>query len=151
MGFQSTLPIQGATDDYVAEQIDKCISIHAPHTGSDPSDYSCRKCGSNFNPRSPYRERLEEMIDSQWIYDFNPRSPYRERQLDPLLGLSLLLFQSTLPIQGATIYTSRHKISLHNFNPRSPYRERPASNPMSCSTLGFQSTLPIQGATEMWY
>ena len=38
-GFQSTLPMRGATIDYtVTEEVDD-ISIHTPHAGSDSKSY----------------------------------------------------------------------------------------------------------------
>ena len=123
-GFQSTLPMRGATTPRSLPAMTFVISIHAPHAGSDDrtsKNYSNRQ---NFNPRSPCGERLPA--------GFNiPPSQ---------------LFQSTLPMRGATIsrvclavYTL---ISIHaphagsdstptlslsidrNFNPRSPCGER---------------------------
>ena len=80
---------------------------------------------------------------------FNPRSPCGERRCRCLLDIKLLsLFQSTLPMWGATRrlvpHANRHIISIHApmwgatslpaststppkyFNPRSPCGERPA-------------------------
>ena len=78
--------------------------------------------------------------------DFNPRSPYGERQSDPSMVGNPTLFQSTLPLRGATVnshnFPFSHAISIHapltgsdlrkaavrrpsvHFNPRSPYGER---------------------------
>ena len=80
-GFQSTLPLRGATRKKQAA-IDICvISIHAPLTGSDVYTMSVRQGGENFNPRSPYGERLA-------VPDNRSRTGG---------------FQSTLPLRGATI------------------------------------------------
>ena len=57
---------------------------------------------------------------------FNPHSPCGERLLSRLQLVWLGLFQSTLPLRGAT-----------------PSRKRSTSTPS-----GFQSTLPLRGATE---
>ena len=100
------------------------ISIHAPLTGSDRYSSSAARATSYFNPRSPYGERL-------------PNG-------DLLHGTSV--FQSTLPLRGATATpapeTADSGISIHApltgsdqrsgrlqwhhvyFNPRSPYGER---------------------------
>ena len=123
-GFQSTLPLRGATCKGCEYRNLFAISIHAPLTGSDLlAPYSNRGL-SNFNPRSPYGERL-----------YAPERP-----------IGVTLFQSTLPLRGAT-YLSRGwsvycTISIHapltgsdrctghakddrrDFNPRSPYGER---------------------------
>ena len=78
--FQSTLPSQGATGLETGEYIVKQISIHAPLTGSDGHEVQMVWRRSYFNPRSPHRERLELL----------------------LVITASLLFQSTLPSQGAT-------------------------------------------------
>ena len=125
--FQSTLPVWGATTPRKTSRRWRNISIHAPRVGSD--HFRCWYClkSIHFNPRSPCGERLG-MVDS--------------------LGLGNI-FQSTLPVWGATVaypYTQRaFKISIHaprvgsdrvseyisvsrsDFNPRSPCGERPGT------------------------
>ena len=61
--FQSTLPVGGATQIVAQERLDRIISIHAPRGGSD----------------SQYGERLPVLLD------FNPRSPWGERLVKSLL------------------------------------------------------------------
>ena len=80
------------------------ISIHAPLTGSD---------------MHPARKR-------QIPCYFNPRSPYGERHFNVDLTADDGLFQSTLPLRGATF----------------------PSVARSLIVLGFQSTLPLRGATQ---
>ena len=41
---------------------------------------------------------LQVIVDG----DFNPRSPYGERPPDDVIADAALLFQSTLPLRGAT-------------------------------------------------
>ena len=116
------------------------ISIHAPRGGSDarPSTVTCR--ADDFNPRSPWGERrsmpptedAEILISihaprggSDYIrrgsvqipWYFNPRSPWGERRY-PLMDVSVFdLFQSTLPVGGATFNLTRFSsaccISIH--------------------------------------
>ncbi len=57
------------------------------------------------------------------------------------------LFQSTLPIQGATGHFHQLNAAPIYFNPRSQYRERQLSENHGSQSNLFQSTLPIQGAT----
>ena len=128
----------------------KVISIHAPRAGSD--------------------DILSEVVDFE-LY-FNPRSPCGERR--HMLGVWMYasLFQSTLPVRGATIVLfdllSCYLISIHapragsdrlcsgwsdnshNFNPRSPCGERPVSDATIYWPFKFQSTLPVRGATPDW-
>ena len=78
--FQSTLPVGGATIIVGAFSINFGISIHAPRGGSD--------VGCETLPC--HRQ------------DFNPRSPWGERPSTISLSKPTLLFQSTLPVGGAT-------------------------------------------------
>ena len=56
-GFQSTLPLRGATSKSSAALRSSAISIHAPLTGSDIIRSVEKNDRQNFNPRSPYGER----------------------------------------------------------------------------------------------
>ena len=100
------------------------ISIHAPRVGSDsaPSPpgggtkyFNPRSpCGERhsavifvdicryFNPRSPCGERLLVQLIRREERYFNPRSPCGERPLGLKSVVITLLFQSTLPVWGAT-------------------------------------------------
>ena len=149
--FQSTLPMRGATDMGLPSNQYLQISIHAPHAGSDRRQNSTSRIYKNFNPRSPCGERLG------------------------VVGVfsSLSIFQSTLPMRGAT---GRRQPCLRisgNFNPRSPCGERlkamssglllsisihaPHAGSDSCtrrtsqSNPAFQSTLPMRGATAFHF
>ena len=107
------------------------VSIHAPRVGSDPNlrfDKSRQvlfhstlpvwgatssfavmpKLPGSFTPRSPCGERLHPSRIMPLSICFNPRSPCGERQ--HVLGpMSIpLMFQSTLPVWGAT--AKMHKI-----------------------------------------
>ena len=123
------------------------ISIHAPRGGSD--------------------------LRSSWILcfldNFNPRSPWGERLVAGVMPATVSIFQSTLPVGGATINsilsTVKVGISIHaprggsdtsgtdhafyrwDFNPRSPWGERLWHLWDQCPTPSFQSTLPVGGAT----
>ena len=123
-GFQSTLPMWGATHRHDVRAVRGEISIHAPRVGSDTWLLLLTSTSSNFNPRSPCGERRMTSF---------PRA-------------SLRSFQSTLPVWGATstaiITGTRAQISIHAprvgsdqqsglslvsriyFNPRSPCGER---------------------------
>ena len=102
----------------------------------------------HFNPLSLYRERQEQNIDTRIADNISIHSPYtgRDKAVDrmykhndisihsPYTGRDnarkqirtlVLIFQSTLPIQGETVTAERKG-----------------------SSSIFQSTLPIQGETE---
>ena len=58
------------------------------------------------------------------------------------------LFQSTLPVWGATVTVSLLHFTVSYFNPRSPCGERPhRGRPGVVHLVRFQSTLPVWGAT----
>ena len=109
--------------------MDTVISIHAPLAGSDISKFRYFRHPSNFNPRSPRRER--------------PHSIALLHRSAP--------FQSTLPSQGATKFPPCPDAGKMHFNPRSPRRERLCILNGSMYKSRFQSTLPSQGATGIWY
>ena len=100
---------------------------------------------------------------------FNPHSPCGERRAWQPSGACPQIFQSTLPMRGATAEPvrspGRWRISIHTphagsdapktsifwgttyFNPHSPCGERPPSPPAAVKMFPFQSTLPMRGAT----
>ena len=102
--FQSTLPVGGATGSQADGKQNIKISIHAPRGGSDSPIVGKNSPIIYFNPRSPWGERLR-------IFRLFRRHP---------------LFQSTLPVGGATTNTTQI-VSLQE----------------------FQSTLPVGGATSL--
>ena len=57
VGFQSTRPIRGATKPRGGDCQGRGISIHAPHTGRDPTIGRSASGLMNFNPRAPYGAR----------------------------------------------------------------------------------------------
>ena len=127
--FQSTLPVRGATYASPPHEPEHHISIHAPRAGSDSFPQVLCILYTNFNPRSPCGERQHHynVVDLE-IIDFNPRSPCGERPLEDIRAQYPRLFQSTLPVRGATDY----RRELERIN-------------------RFQSTLPVRGATDTNY
>ena len=123
-GFQSTLPVGGATQGQSGPMPNAPISIHAPRGGSDGVLRAALQSFRYFNPRSPWGERLT-------IFSSRPVES---------------VFQSTLPVGGATVQSylcaALEEISIHaprggsdtlstfvihrhfDFNPRSPWGER---------------------------
>ena len=125
-GFQSTLPVWGATANLSRAKPEALISIHAPRVGSDEvEDWTCASC-YYFNPRSPCGER--------------PNTSYQRAVKD--------IFQSTLPVWGATPAREPERSTGTYFNPRSPCGERPGSFSRFYKRFRFQSTLPVWGATK---
>ena len=124
VAFQSTLPLRGATHRHTQRGNRYSISIHAPLAGSDSGPVGsvanltisihAPLAGSDL-PARPYTNPRR---------NFNPRSPCGERPLGLIPYDMALVFQSTLPLRGATL---------------------------SASVVGlgfiFQSTLPLRGAT----
>ena len=64
-------------------------------------------------------------------------------------GILYSVFQSTLPVGGAT-WLAAIVLSINfYFNPRSPWGERPMGLSTAHADCPFQSTLPVGGATRM--
>ena len=101
----------------------------------------------DFNPRSPYGERLPCGVSHLLQSIFQSTLPLRgaTEYLEALFEASE--FQSTLPLRGATWAMPPIRFLLPYFNPRSPYGERRLPFLMRSSGTLFQSTLPLRGAT----
>ena len=141
-----TLDINRESDIHaVAGTLQTPISIHALRKESDPGTLRLTKRSKNFNPHSPCGERH--------------MPPFH-------IGVAEL-FQSTLPLRGATSPT-RWNPRQSNFNPHSPCGERlhrpyrgrrqpisihtplagsDVTDSLEPSPVQFQSTLPLRGAT----
>ena len=115
----------GATDWKLTLVYNVKISIHAPRGGSDSAIVDLPPHNGHFNPRSPWGERLVGAIDK-----FNEE-----------------LFQSTLPVGGATLaqlfLVRLVFISIHA--PRGGSDE--TNGGYVAIHMIFQSTLPVGGAT----
>ena len=154
----------------MAAHLAQRISIHAPRVGSDPGAGTFLAGRRDFNPRSPCGERRacpeqQNVVHVISIHaprvgsdrnglacglsdrNFNPRSPCGERPSFFSSSILFRIFQSTLPVWGATAKRGRLagflRISIHAprvgsdgcwqcrqagfgyFNPRSPCGERP--------------------------
>ena len=69
---------------------DREISIHASHAGSDGGRFSGRRDTHDFNPRFPCGERLAVAI----------------------VAAVMIVFQSTLPMRGATPFCAYRRYEL---------------------------------------
>ena len=124
--FQSTLPLRGATRHLQLGRERRQISIHTPLAGSD----------------------TPPCVLSAAVIDFNPHSPCGERRGLEREYLKCVIFQSTLPLRGAThapLPTPRAShISIHT-----PLAGSDGQIQSARQAAGeFQSTLPLRGATR---
>ena len=145
--FQSTLPVWGATIVGYQNLDELKISIHAPRVGSDRMDGSSHSSMSYFNPRSPCGERLQYLADSGLGSIFQSTLPVWGATPRPGSWPVLPEFQSTLPVWGATFATDVNNgvtfISIHA--PRVGSDRMTGAAPRRRPR--FQSTLPVWGAT----
>ncbi len=143
--FQSTLPLRGATGCHLQPVCGHLISIHAPLAGSDDEKTRHNQYG-NISIHAPLAgSDFPGDIIVHLNKDFNPRSPCGERRNGAKENVAAMIFQSTLPLRGATgalacvAYSVEFQstlplrgatlvpnlgISRENFNPRSPCGER---------------------------
>ena len=146
--FQSTLPVWGATraDALLAQHL--AISIHAPRVGSDfgALEHEQRREISIHAPR--VGSDHAGAAPPPWHRNFNPRSPCGERPVAAIWIRRSGVFQSTLPVWGATRRSPRRWCRSSYFNPRSPCGERPLLFWPYSRPYSFQSTLPVWGATR---
>ena len=125
--FQSTPPIRGATWRTAAiHKSGYFISIHAPHTGGDTSEFVQAFCKKSFQSTPPIRGATVTAPGEAELEDISIHAPHT--------GGDHLTFG--LP-KGAK-----------DFNPRPPYGGRPSDMPKTWMEVIFQSTPPIRGATR---
>ena len=164
-------PLAGSDLEYFESYQEAFISIHAPLAGSDqskpdsipkafifqstlPLRGATLICPSSislyiyFNPRSPCGERRCYAPRKLGSRHFNPRSPCGERHWRLYRGDYDVVFQSTLPLRGATLCRScadiHITISIHAPLAGSDQWHFLTGNRWPL----FQSTLPLRGATN---
>ena len=148
-GFQSTLPVWGATLLILVKRACPNISIHAPRVGSD-ADHE--RGGTHRNRISIHAPRVGSdrchHPQGHGCVDFNPRSPCGERPCSCASGRMTALFQSTLPVWGATdrARTMDRLLCISIHAPR--VGSDPRSRALTVCRSKFQSTLPVWGATD---
>ena len=141
-------PLTGSDVDCAPVGSASTISIHAPLTGSDISSISTENHLRHFNPRSPYGERLLGMETVYCALAISIHAPLTGS--DPSLSFlesSVRVFQSTLPLRGAT------KINISTtcntrFQSTLPLRGATVGMIWDNRNFKFQSTLPLRGATS---
>ena len=138
--------MRGATNEQLQATCSGQISIHAPHAGSDPAGGQLRVAHDDFNPRSPCGERPEERDKVAHFLIFQSTLPMRGATEAHHILSRTYQFQSTLPMRGAThfeaLLAGYAEISIHAPHAGSDKR----AGQRSCR-FQFQSTLPMRGAT----
>ena len=146
--FQSTPPMQGATQDALVQAHTLKFQSTPPMQGATSSSRRYTRMKESFNPRPLCRERpYSSFLSPDMPGSFNPRPLCRERLggRDYLTGM-YAKFQSTPPMQGATKYLcSRNgRQQFQSTPPMQGATVKPAGN---TKAVWFQSTPPMQGAT----
>ncbi len=104
--FQSMLPVRGATGHLCHNALPELISIHAPRAGSDPMAALHLLISMDFNPCSPCGERLAHADGVVRHVVFQSMLPVRGATLGSHFGYGAKEFQSMLPVRGATHLTA---------------------------------------------
>ena len=147
--FQSTLPLRGATH---TERNGSLLTLFQSTLPLRGATVALRRDGviqEHFNPHSPCGERLQQILDKANALLISIHTPlagsdFSWAEWTP----NTTLFQSTLPLRGATRTPTRSRRRGRYFNPHSPCGERLKSLPFAVSVILFQSTLPLRGATR---
>ena len=107
------------------EDVRISISIHAPRGGSDYRQVAAQRRRRDFNPRSPWGERQDKPPNYRRADIFQSTLPVggATAPAHNLCGAKLK-FQSTLPVGGATVLRDNGIEVAEYFNPRSPWGER---------------------------
>ena len=103
MEFQSTLPMRGATLWSQIYLLDRGISIHAPHAGSDLEALAKSKLRVRISIHAPHAGSDLVVDRPHAIQGISIHAPHAGSDL---LGAEITArreeFQSTLPMRGAT-------------------------------------------------
>ena len=126
------------------KQIDKTISIHAPHEGERRMACGQLRTGRHFNPRSPRGGATRLYVPAMHYSSISIHAPHEGERpcllcvpaLDRLISIhaphegerpgvvivntAALAFQSTLPTRGSDCRNAHHSMQRTYFNPRSP-------------------------------
>ena len=125
------------------------ISIHAPRAGSDTAKIQTTitaiiisihapRAGSDFHDADCIRVEIKISIHA-------PRAG--SDSTAAVIRAVTAIFQSTLPVRGATTTPLDSADRRAYFNPRSPCGERHRKRLRIPAATLFQSTLPVRGAT----
>ena len=124
-GFQSTLPVWGATNSFKLAFAACRISIHAPRVGSDTRVTLPSLMLSRFQSTLPVWGATQQGQKQRGLSGISIHAPRVGSDREVIMIMS----------------------KRSNFNPRSPCGERPGSRKSKFKRLKFQSTLPVWGAT----
>ena len=146
--FQSTLPSQGATFT-INKRSSACLIFQStlPSQGATTCRRELLVCLIFQSSLPSQGATCCNLIKHITHTDFNPRSPHRERLIVFTFDVFVTIFQSTLPSQGAT-EIDRYPASAGTISIHAPLT---GSDPEQLRSRHihkiFQSTLPSQGAT----
>ena len=141
--FQSTSPVRGTTTAVLNFVIPRGISIHVPRAGDDSIVSVRPACIGDFNPRPPCGGRLAHPFHLPHDFSISIHVPRAgdDRQHVPRLHRDLIsihvpragddsmmpskrsatvLFQSTSPVRGTTVWLLFYIRNETYFNPRPP-------------------------------
>ena len=123
-GFQSTLPMRGATRLWV-EKCQSClISIHTPHAGSDRTVGGMSRTYAGFQSTLPMRGATIILIDGAEKLSISIHTPHAGS--DIWLGCTITQIQISIhtPHAGSDWCKGAGTGGKDNFNPHSPCGER---------------------------
>ena len=115
--------MRGGTIDWYDSTGMSLISIHPPHAGRDiDASRLIDTRGISIHPPHAGRDIWRRLFRCTNLY-FNPPSPCGEGRDARTMRRSILIFQSTLPMRGGTLYITVSTTPASNFNPPSPCGE----------------------------
>ena len=146
--FQSTLPMRGATSYRLPQGLLFAnFNPHSPCGERQRRNYHVEVEFCHFNPHSPCGERRSGSPGSRAIRDFNPHSPCGERRR----GESVAAMMERISIHTPHAGSDNTRLCLMHFSPlfqsTLPMRGATATRSSMENPEAFQSTLPMRGAT----
>ena len=140
--FQSTLPLRGAT--LSEAQLSRLYKFQStlPLRGATAITRHLLRSRQNFNPRSPYGERLSKRDTDEGSVLFQSTLPLRGATIVRIEAELAVVISIHAPLTGSDHLRQRHRVLGRYFNPRSPYGERPAAPAPSTTGKDFNPRSP---------
>ena len=146
LAFQSALPLRGATRlPGPGGRRKAYFNPRSPCGERHPKLIRYLHIPAYFNPRSPCGERRRASRGAWRSPDFNPRSPCGERPPDDDSDVCRVVFQSALPLRGATIRAS-HADPFYIFQSALPLRGATRRRAFACLCLRISIRAPLAGS-----
>ena len=139
--------MRGATSSFSTATQRTAISIHAPLAGCDRAQRRKGYAANNFNPRTPCGVRPRQNMDSRTVVTFQSTHPLRGATCAAGLTQAALAISIHAPLAGCDTSLALTLAVRMAFQSTHPLRGATLTTSVQMVRQRFQSTHPLRGAT----